>query len=90
MSCIFSSKDAWSTIRLISPEHFKRIRDFEHQFGFTIHRTKSVEELADEGQPYPHAMDWESLALSDTFNRSIFMDPWLLPSGAFGENCGPT
>jgi len=90
MGCIFGGSRQWATIRRYAPVHFKRIADYEKEFGVTIHRTKSVDQLADESEPYPAASEWMALALSDTFDRPFFMDKWERPSGAFGESCGPT
>ena len=56
----------------------------------TIDRTKPVTELANEGQAYDCDPFWVELANSRIFDRPVFMDPWVLPKGAFGESCGPT
>lgn len=90
MSCIFGSANQWRTIREIAFAHFKRIADYEQEFGTTIHRTRSVDEQADRGVCHPTAHEWAALALSDEYTASFFMDPWVLPAGAFGESCGPT
>lgn len=89
MSCVFGSGRQWATIRTYAPEHFEPIASYEKDFGFTIDRTKSVEELADSAEPYPTAAAWMPLALSRTFDRPFFMDVWQQPAGAFGESCGP-
>lgn len=90
-ACIFGSKDQWASLNAIDPDQVNRIADFEKEFGFTINRTKSVKELVASGTPYSgtnsiHVKD----SLSDEFNHNIFMTGWFLPSGAFGESCGPT
>jgi 3'-phosphoadenosine 5'-phosphosulfate sulfotransferase (PAPS reductase)/FAD synthetase len=88
--CIFSSKDQWATAREIAPEQFGRIANHERTFKITIHRTKSVVELANAGTPYETDPFWVEIANSRIFNAPVFIDPWVLPKGAFGESCGPT
>lgn len=88
--CIFGSKNQWATLRDIDPDGFKRIADYESEFGKTIHRSLSVNEQADQGTCYPDAHQWAPIALSKEYRLPIFMDPWVLPAGAFGESCGPT
>ena len=50
---------------------------------------KAIEQ-ADSGVPYQFEERWLKVALSREFNEPIFMDPWIMPRGAFGESCGPT
>ncbi len=90
MCCIFGSASQWATIKVVAPENFKAIADYEREFGKTIHRSRSVEEQADRGTCYPTALEWMHLAMSSTYDRPFFMDPWLLPAGAFGDSSGPT
>jgi len=90
MSCIFGSARQWATMRRHAPVHFRRIANYETEFGVTIHRTKSVEQQADSAAPYPTSEQWMPLALSEHFNRPFFMDEWVQPAGAYGESCGPT
>lgn len=88
--CIFGSKDQWATGRAIAPEGFVKIASHEREFKVTIHRTKTVTELADAGTPYQLDPKWVKLASSTTFDAPVFMDPWILPAGAYGNSCGPT
>lgn len=88
-SCIFGSSNQWATVAAMSPAHFKRIADYENQFGVTIHRSRTVVEQASRGTCYPSAAQWASVALADTYEMPVFMDPWELPAGAFGESTGP-
>lgn len=90
MSCIFGSARQWATMRRHAPVHFRRIANYETEFGVTIHRTKSVEQQADSAAPYPTSEQWMPLALSEHFDRPFFMDEWMQPAGAYGESCGPT
>jgi hypothetical protein len=89
LSCIFGSANQWATIRRHMPEKFSAIRQYEHDFGKTIHRTLSVDQLADRGVPYDCDPVWLSLAMSDCFDAPVVIDPWCLPKGAFGESHGP-
>ncbi len=89
-NCIFSSKNAWATLRILDAGNFNQIAGYERQFGITIHRTKSVIDQADAGVPYQFDEKWRLIAMSREFNEPIFMNPWVMPRGAFGESCGPT
>jgi len=90
-SCIFGSKDQWATLYKIDREHVEKIIHYEKLFGVTINRTKSVPELIEEGTPYNNINDGEvKLALSNEYDKDIFMKKWTLPNGAYGESCGPT
>lgn len=96
ISCIFGSADQWATVRFVSPGQFAQISRFECQFKRTIHRQKSVEELANEGEPYAAAVSQPSLvkvAMShDWIGGPVLVSPdsWRLPEGAFGESVGPS
>lgn len=93
MCCIFGSANQWASIRQISPDQFGRIAAYEAAFGATIHRTRSVVELADRGTPYPSIReDIVAQAMADTFTGPIRLPPdaWVLPAGAYGEAAGPT
>lgn len=48
-----------------------------------------IQMLINNGNIYKHITDeLKKIATSYTYKLSIFMDEWLLPSGAYGENCG--
>lgn len=89
--CVFGSKNQWATARVIDPDQFDKIAHHEREFKVTIHRSKSVTQLADAGVPYS-ALDskWIAVANSREYTEPIFIDPWVLPAGAFGEAAGPT
>jgi hypothetical protein len=77
-------------VRLIAPDLFARIAQYERHFGKTIHRGKSVADLADKGTPYPECRDPElvGLAMSQTYPAHLALtDHWTLPAGAF-KHCG--
>lgn len=90
MLCIFGSPQQWATIRDIAPSHFQRVADYEREFGVTIHRTRSVVEQADRGYSLSPDPFWRAVAMSTEYTVPIFMDPWVLPAGAYGDSCGPT
>lgn len=89
-TCIFASANQWATIRLYMPNAFKPIQNYEAEFGFTIQRSKTVGQLADSGTPYRCGHEMLTLAESTDYYESIFVDNWVLPSGAFKETNGPT
>lgn len=92
-SCIFGNADQWASLRVVNPRQFRRIAEYERQFGKTINRSgKTVTELADAGTPYPMSDADISAALSTTFAEPIIMPrgTWRLPRGAYGDSNGPT
>ena len=88
--CIFGSKDQWATVREIAPDQFHQIANHEREFKVTIHRSETVTERANAGTPYDTDPFWVEIANSRTFSAPVFIDPWVLPKGAFGDSCGPT
>lgn len=89
--CIFSGKNHWASLRVIAPQNFERIAIFEREFKVTIHRSKSVEQLADEGTPFQMNPFWVDVANAKTFDLPIIVQSWKLPPGAFGDSsCGPS
>ncbi len=89
--CIFSDCHQRATERKLMPVRFVRIADLESEFGLTIHRTKSVHQLADEGTPYGYEEETAALALSTEYTVPIRIatTDWTLPSGAFKQGAGP-
>ncbi|MFX4226397.1 MAG: phosphohydrolase [Porticoccaceae bacterium] len=90
LSCIFGSKNQWATLQKYMPDHFDCIASYEDEFGITIHRTRSVYEQASAGVPYSIDPYYLQLAMADTYHGDIFTDDWQMPTGAFGESCGPS
>jgi len=89
--CIFGNANQWKSAEAISKSGCKKIIDYEKQFGATIKRKESVEDLLKKGETYS-AMTPEliKLAKSDEYTLPIIMkEKWVLPAGAFGDNCGP-
>ena len=91
MACIFGDKNQWCSVKEIDPARFRRISEYEREFGCTIHRKKSVEDLVREGMPYAD-MDVLTIhqAMSPLYRESIFVDKWKLPQGAFTGGGGPS
>ncbi len=92
-ACIFGSADQWATIRLVFPAAFERIAAREAASGRTLHRSLSVSQLADRGTPFPAATkhaDERAQADDPVWRRSIFINPWAMPAGAFGDTAGPS
>jgi 3'-phosphoadenosine 5'-phosphosulfate sulfotransferase (PAPS reductase)/FAD synthetase len=91
MTCIFGSDNQWASVNAIAPEKIQEIANYENEFGFTIHRTKSVGQRANEGTPYPN-MKTETIkeAMRKEFTGQIIIENWAQPAGAFGESCGPS
>ena len=89
-ACIFNNADAFASYRLIFPEMFDVLSGYEEQFGRTIKRNMSLPVLADKGTPFKMDPEDIRLAKSTTWERSMILDPWELPRGAFAEGSGPT
>jgi hypothetical protein len=93
LACIFGQADQWASVRLVAPELFNRIAEYERTFGKTIHKGKSVVDLADKGTPYPQCDDEELVALAMDRNyppHLALADDWTLPPGAFKHCGGPS
>ena len=90
--CIFGSPDQWATVRALDPERFGRVAAYEREFGKTIKRRKTVDEVADRGTPYPYSEADAALSRSSDHQEPIVLEPgqWRLPLGAFAAGCGPT
>jgi 3'-phosphoadenosine 5'-phosphosulfate sulfotransferase (PAPS reductase)/FAD synthetase len=93
LACIFGQADQWASVRKIAPAIFDRIACYEQEFGKTIHRGKTVMQLADKGTPYPACNDEAlvNLAMHRAYPLdAILTDSWTLPAGAFKHCGGPS
>ncbi len=90
MICIFGSDNQFASVKQIAPAQLQKVADYEREFGVTIKPKKSVPQLCAAGQPYDMKPGDIAAALSETFEEPIFIDPWVLPAGAFGETAGPS
>lgn len=99
--CIFGNANQMATSYFLSPKEGDEIMGFETQFGCTIKRDKTMLQLVSGGTPYEATIDafhghdaflagLDEIAISaDEYPLDIFMKEWVLPAGAYGENCGP-
>lgn len=88
--CIFGNANQMASAFAINPTPGLKMMDYEDEFGVTIKRNISLRDLVAKGTPYD--MDSQLVEVSKTpqYNLPIFMDEWVLPSGAYGDKCGPT
>lgn len=89
-TCVFSSPSGWATVRHYMPKAFIPIANYERRFGYTIHRSKTVDQLADSGTPFECDPRWVAIADSFEYNEPIVVHNWTLPPGAFKESAGPS
>jgi 3'-phosphoadenosine 5'-phosphosulfate sulfotransferase (PAPS reductase)/FAD synthetase len=91
-TCIFGSENQWASISKLSSKMFGKVADYESEFGVTIQRKKNVRQLAVLGQAYEWDPADAKAAMSEKISGPIIAAPgtWKLPSGAYGESCGPT
>ena len=91
MKCIFGSHNQWATIDRVDPDGLQKIKNYENQFGVTIHRSFTIDERIQKGEVYETAFNEKILSsgMSKEYTEPIFTDTWELPAGAFGENAGP-
>lgn len=93
MHCIFGNKDQFATSKNIDPCGMKNIINLEKYFGVTLKRDTDLVNLIDSGNVYKSTIEnpeLSKLAMSEIYNLNIIIDNWRLPTGAFGESCGPT
>lgn len=90
--CIFGGKNQFASVNRVSPDQIKRLIRYEKQFGCTINRKCALRTLINDGKVYPHITEeLIQTAISDDYKQSIIMganEEWMLPAGAYGENCG--
>jgi 3'-phosphoadenosine 5'-phosphosulfate sulfotransferase (PAPS reductase)/FAD synthetase len=93
MKCIFGNADQFASAFKIDPVGTQEIADYEKEFGVTIKRKESVEDLVAKGTPYHTITDeLAELSMSRAYTKEIILpegEEWVLPAGAFGESCGP-
>jgi hypothetical protein len=92
MKCIFGNADQFASAFAIDPKGTQEVADFETEFGVTIKRKESVEDLVAKGTPYEAITpERAKLSMMRVFPEDIIMPEgtWVLPDGAYGESCGP-
>lgn len=90
--CIFGNANQLASAYHIAPKQGEEIIAFEEQFGKTIKRDGTLREYINRGKLYD--MDPETIEASraHSYDLPIFFqeeEKWILPSGAFGDGCGP-
>lgn len=93
MKCIFGNANQFASAYFIDPEGTREVANYEKEFGVTIKRNESVEDLIAKGTPYETiTKELALLAMSRTYSKEIILpegEEWVLPAGAYGESCGP-
>lgn len=90
--CIFSRKNQYASVAKISPRQMDDIIKLEQDFSCTIKRNVTLRKLIELGIPYKDITpDLQELATGYDYDKSIILsssEDWILPAGAYGENCG--
>ncbi len=91
---IFGNKNQFASAASVSSEQIGRIIKLERDFGYTLKRNLSLPELMVMGCVYNNITpELQRLATSYNYDQAIILlvsEEWILPVGAFGENCGAT
>lgn len=86
------NKNQFASAAKISPVQIAEVISLEDEFKCTINRSCSLQKLIDSGTAYENmTSQLAALATSYTYGLPIIIpesEEWLLPAGAFGENCG--
>lgn len=97
MNCIFADENQWASNQVLAPTWVARIGAYERQFGTTIKKGVTVEEMARRGKEFVSDKPEElrRLAMSpDGFTAELFFlaegEPWVVPAGAYKRCGGPT
>tara|TARA_B100000929_G_scaffold255538_1_gene217330 strand:- start:11129 stop:12154 length:1026 start_codon:yes stop_codon:yes gene_type:complete len=90
MICIFSSARQAAAVRDLDPERFAKVVKYERDFDHTIRSDKGWKELVANVPKGQYDPEIARLAMSREYDGPIFTEDWQLPSGAFGEACGPS
>jgi 3'-phosphoadenosine 5'-phosphosulfate sulfotransferase (PAPS reductase)/FAD synthetase len=90
MPCIFGNNDQWATVQALDPDRFSKLAAYEADFGVTLKRKHSLPVLAAKGTSYKLDAKARALGMGRKYDAPIFVEVWTLPSGAYGESCGPT
>ena len=91
MKCIFGNKNQFASAFAIDPEGTMDVSNYEKEFGVTIKRKVSVDELIEQGSPYEAITpERAELSMMKVYPHDIIMKEgtWTLPAGAFGDGCG--
>ncbi|TSE05233.1 phosphoadenosine phosphosulfate reductase family protein [Aquimarina algiphila] len=89
--CIFGNADQFKTAFYISPNEGKQLIAYENNFGYTMKRSETLEQFIEKGEVYNSVNNVNKVwATSKIYLGAIITKNWVLPSGAYGESCGPS
>lgn len=90
--CIFGNRTQFASAAKVSPGLMQQVVALEREFGCTLKRNTDLQSLIDAGTPYQTITEeLKALATQYRYDLPILItqdEPWILPAGAFGENCG--
>lgn len=92
-ACIFGNANQWASLKHVSPKQFHSVSAYETKWGVTIKRDENISQTASRGDVYESAKnkDLARVATSKIYTENIIVEGvWELPSGAYGDSCGPT
>ena len=88
--CIFGNANQFKSAQAISPDRFEKLAQYEDEFGVTIKRKEGLRELVQKGNIYDGITEQSKRIVNSTeYTGEIITNNWALPSGAFGDGCGP-
>lgn len=91
LACIFGNPNQWATVKELDPERFERLAAYEDGFERTLKRKQTLRLTVLQGTPHKMKTADKRAAMGRTFSEKIILaaGEWKLPSGAFGDSCGP-
>jgi len=91
MYCIFGNFNQWRSAKTVDQIRFNKIASYERSFGVTIRRDTNIIEASRKGIAYKGITpELISYARKTEYDEPVFVENWEIPSGAFGDNTGPT
>jgi len=90
MACIVGSLSQWASVAQIASRKGIQIRQHEQDFGVTLRRDGDIDKAIARETPYATNAELVRVAMSEDYDLPIFIENWVLPSGAYGETAGPT
>lgn len=81
-------KEVVQMIKKLGPIHIQAIRI---AMGMKDQKLRSLlAKFVDQGKIVRTQPGWYDVAMTRQYQEPVIVDDWKLPSGAFGESCGPT
>jgi len=95
MLCIFGDPNQWASALELAPKAFAKVAEYEHRFGVTVHRDRTVLDSAVRGKSFlPADEDLRKLAMGTDYPMELIRVPeheeWKQPAGAYRRGGGPT